>query len=137
MRLIFIVIIYFFLFSTSCFAKETEWKGRRIDDYRAFLLNDGWKPFTDSGKEKGYDFDPEAESLSRLGFIEVRYCTLIGIVRCVFVYKKKEKCIRVETRGEHSQEDNIFPIVTGLLAINCSKEVSADTDQDFPIAPYD
>jgi hypothetical protein len=66
---------------------------------RARVIQHGWKPARIYAKE-GYSYDGAEKSLADRKIFEVDTCSMDAGANCIFYYRKKQKCLRIDTIGE-------------------------------------
>lgn len=66
---------------------------------RDLLLKHGWQPIA-MHQTDGYEYDGAEKEFVRRGFMEVDSCSNDS-ARCILFYRKAERCLRLDTIGEH------------------------------------
>jgi hypothetical protein len=73
--------------------------GYSFTESRRFLIKDGWMPVRMHANDN-YEYDGVEKELVTLKILEVESCS-IDTSRCIFFYKKNNKCLRLDAMGEH------------------------------------
>lgn len=69
---------------------------------RALLLKDNWKPVPMHVADN-HEYDGAEKELVRRKFVEVDSCSSDS-ARCILYYRKANRCLRLDTIGEHVRE---------------------------------
>ena len=99
-----------------------ELKDESIVDARRQLLSDGWVPRDQDRANCDFDagscpsLDP---GLARLGIHEMDACTGAGPQFCNFYYTRGDRCLFVQTAGEHRPEEGATADVWRLIEGAC------------------
>lgn len=66
---------------------------------RARVIQHGWKPARIHAK-KGYSYDDAEKRLADRKIFEADTCSMDAGTNCIFYYRKKQQCLRIDTIGE-------------------------------------
>lgn len=110
-------------------------KGEKLSQARKTLLAQGWKPQetfgVDADGDRWSQF-ADAGEMYRAGIIEVESCSGTGMNYCSFNYRRKGRCLSVQTQGEF-KAGFYEPTVIGT-SNRCSKAETAGTASPQPVS---
>lgn len=70
---------------------------------RARVIQNGWKPARLRAKS-GYSYDGAEKQLAARKIFEVDTCSMDAGANCIFYYRKKQHCLRIDTIGEQVRD---------------------------------
>jgi hypothetical protein len=70
---------------------------------RARVIRSGWKPARLRAKS-GHSYDGAEKKLVDRKIFEVDACSMDAGANCIFYYRKKQHCLRIDTIGEQVQD---------------------------------